>query len=156
MNAGQVGAAAHPLLALGMIPQRTDHLPTVAMIGRAKQPARQRSAPDDAGLIGTAGLQRPDARRAPWERAAPHIVLFETLGLRRIGRGRNRFPTLWRQTVHLDAEVTVVERHKMVAASGIGQRETDIVAQEVHLIYLPISVLAPDPKRPLASRNQDG
>src|SRR5262249_33576146 len=138
MNAGQFGTTAHPLLAFGMIPQRTDHLPTVAMVGRAKQPARQRAAPDDTGLVGTAGLQRPDARRAPCERAAPHIVLFETLGLRRIGRSRNLFPPLWRRTVHLDAEVTVVERHKVVAASGIRQRETDIVAQEVHLIYVPI------------------
>src|SRR5262249_56657091 len=65
MDAGQVGAAAHPLLALGMVPERTDHVPALPVIDRAEEPARQRSAPNDAGFIGTARLERPDARRAP-------------------------------------------------------------------------------------------
>src|SRR6476659_11391106 len=57
MDAGQVGAASHPLLALGMIPERADHVPTLPMIDRAEESARQRSAPDDAGLVGAAGLE---------------------------------------------------------------------------------------------------
>src|SRR5262249_40201463 len=47
METGQVRAAAHPLLALGMIPERADHVPALPMIDRAEEPTRQRSAPDD-------------------------------------------------------------------------------------------------------------
>src|SRR5207253_6387004 len=73
MNAGQLGAAAHPLLALGMIPQRADHFPALAVIWRAEQPAWQRAAPDDARLVGAAGRERPDARRRPLDGTAPHV-----------------------------------------------------------------------------------
>src|SRR5216683_2371213 len=156
MNAGQVGATTHPLLALGMIPERTDHLPAVAMIDRAKQAAWQRAAPDDARFVGTAGLQRPDARRAPRERSAPHVIFFEALWLWRVGGGRNLFPIRRRRAMQFDAEVTMIERHKVAAATLIRQRKTDIVAQEVHLRDVPVSVLACDLEQPLASRDEDG
>src|SRR5215471_5502533 len=68
MDAGQVGAAPHPLFALGMIPERADHVPALPAIARAEEPARQRSTPDDAGLVAATGLERPDACRAPIER----------------------------------------------------------------------------------------
>ena len=42
---GQVGAAAEPLLAQRIVPQRLDQLPAVAEIGRAKQAPRHRAAP---------------------------------------------------------------------------------------------------------------
>src|SRR5258708_39322378 len=103
-----------------MIPERTDHLPSLAIVGRTKQPARQRAAPDDTRLVGAARLQRPDARRAPCERPAPAIVLFEALRLRRVGRGRNLLPTFLGRAVHLYAEKAVIERRKVTAASGVG------------------------------------
>src|SRR5262245_4057886 len=68
MKAGQVRPAAHPLLALGMIPQRADHFPALAVIARTEKPARQSPTPDDTGLVDTARGERPDARRAPIER----------------------------------------------------------------------------------------
>src|SRR5580700_4942415 len=98
MNAGQVGTAARPLLALGVIPERTDHRPAVAMIGRTKQTARQRATPDHPRFVGPASLQRPDARGAPCERTAPHVVLFDALWLRRVCRGRDLFPPRCRRT----------------------------------------------------------
>src|ERR1700734_609054 len=104
MNAGQVGTAAHPLLALGVIPERADHLPAIAVIARAKQAAGQRAAPEDARLVGAARLQRPDARRAPRERTAPHIVLLHAFGLLRVGGGGDLLPPGRRRAVHLDAE----------------------------------------------------
>src|SRR5262249_50829998 len=33
MNAGQIGAAAHPLFTFGMIPERADHVPALPAIG---------------------------------------------------------------------------------------------------------------------------
>src|SRR5262249_14920738 len=110
MDAGQVGAAPHPLFALGMIPERADHVPALPAIARTEQPARQRSTPHDAGLVAATGLERPDARRAPIERPAPHVVLLVALRFRRIGRCSDLLPPVSRRAVKLDAEMTVVER----------------------------------------------
>jgi hypothetical protein len=145
----EVGTAAHPLLALGVIPERTDHLPAVAMIGRTKQTARQRAAPDPARFVATAGLQRPDARGAPCEWTAPHVGLFDAFGLRRVCRGRDLFPPRCRRTVQFDAEMAVIERRVVAAAAVIGQRESDVVAQEVYLFDGPVPVLPPGPRTAL-------
>src|SRR5581483_9585078 len=77
MNAGQVGATADPLLAVGMVPQRAYHLPARTVIAGAEKPAGERAAPDHAGLVAPAGGERPDARRAPIERSSPHVVLLQ-------------------------------------------------------------------------------
>src|SRR5262249_57457880 len=93
MAARQVRAAAQPLLAFGVIPQGADHLPALAVVRRAKQAARLRSAPNEAGLLATAGLERPDAGRAPFQRPPPHVVLLVSLRLRRIAGGGTLLPT---------------------------------------------------------------
>ena len=59
-----------------MIPERPDHLPAVAVIGRAEETARDGSAPEYAELVGPAFLERPDACRASGERPAPHVVFL--------------------------------------------------------------------------------
>src|SRR5438876_10241619 len=92
MDARQIGAAAHPLLALGMLPERAHHLPAPPMIGGAKKSARQRPAPDDAGLVGAAGRERPDACRAPIDRPPPHVVLLVAVGLGRISGSGDLLP----------------------------------------------------------------
>src|SRR5262249_40647048 len=79
MDTGQVRAAPHPLLALGVIPERADHVPALPAIARAEEPARQRSAPNDAGLVPATRLERPNACRAPIDRPAPHTVPFVAL-----------------------------------------------------------------------------
>ena len=131
MDARQVGAAAHPLLALGMIPERADHLPALPVIGRAEQAARQRAAPDDAGLVGAAGRERPDARRAPVERPAPHVVLLVAFRLRRIGGSGDLLPAVRGRAVQLDAEVAMIERRIAPPVAPVGQREGDVVAEEI-------------------------
>src|ERR1700716_238640 len=110
MDAGQVRPARHPLLALGMVPQRADHLPALSVVGRLEQAARKRSTPEDARLVATAGRERPDAGRAPGERSAPHVLLLVALRLRRICGSSNLLPARRRRAVELDAEMTVVER----------------------------------------------
>src|SRR5258708_7950901 len=137
-----------------MIPERTDHLPTVAMVGQRKRAPGRRAAPEASGLAGAARLQRPDARRAPGERPAPGVVLFEALRLRRVGRGGNLLPTLCGRAVHLDAEMAVIERRKVTAASRVRHCERYVVAEEVCLLDLPAAVAAHDPKQPFACRNQ--
>src|SRR5262249_14500369 len=138
----------------GMIPERTDHFPTVAIVSRAKQTARQRAAPNDPRLVGAAYLQRPDARGTPRQRPAPRIVFFEAFRLRRIGRSCNLLPTGCGRAVHLDAEMAVIERRKVTAAARIRQREGDVVAEEIRLVDVPASVAAHDPEQPLPCRNQ--
>src|SRR5262249_27476766 len=110
MNARQIGAAPHPLLAFGVIPERADHVPALPAIVRSEQAARQRSAPDDAGLVRAARFERPHAGSAPIDRAAPHVVLFVTLWFGRIGGDGDLLPTVPRRAVELDAEVAMVER----------------------------------------------
>src|SRR5262249_45889761 len=122
MDAGQVGAAAVPLLAERMVPQRAHHVPALAVIGRAEEAARQRAAPDDAGLVGAAGRERPDARQAPAERAAPEIEFFVAFRLRRIDRRGDLFPTIARRAVQLDAEMAVVERRVTPAVAMVDER----------------------------------
>src|SRR5262249_57120570 len=106
-------------LALGMIPERTDHVPALPMIDRAEEPTGERSAPDDASFIGTAGLERPDARRVPIERPAPHIVLLIALGLGRIGGRGDLLPAVARRAGQLDAEKAVIERGVAQPVAGI-------------------------------------
>src|ERR1700758_3709967 len=109
MDAGQVRAAAHPLLALGVIPEGANHGPTLPAIAGAEEPARQRPTPNDAGLVAATGLERPDACRAPIQRPAPHVVLLVTVGFGRIARRSDLLPPVRCRAVKLDAEMTVVE-----------------------------------------------
>src|SRR6516165_10389084 len=138
MDTGQIRAAAHPLLALGVIPERADHVPALPAIARAEEPARQRSTPNDAGLVAAAGLERPDARRAPIERPAPHVMLFVAVGFRRIGRRSDLLPPVRRRTVKLDAEMTVVECRIAPPVATVAQREGDIVAEKLDRRDLPL------------------
>src|SRR5207245_6790457 len=128
-KAGQIGAAARPLLALGMVPQRTDHVPALAMIDGAEESARQRSAPDDAGLVGTACLERPDARRGPVQRPAPHVVLLVALRLGRIGGCRDLLPAIARRAVQFCGAMALVERRIAQSVAAVLEREGDVVAQ---------------------------
>src|SRR5512132_482149 len=92
-----------------MIPKRPDHLPAIAVIRRAEETARNGSAPDHAGLVETAGLERPNAYRAPRERPAPHVVLLVAFRLGRIRGRRDLLPTRRCRAVQLDAEMAVIE-----------------------------------------------
>src|SRR5439155_26147523 len=107
MDARQIGATTHPLLALGMIPEGADHLPTLPIVCRAEQPARERSAPDDAGLVATTGLERPYTARAPSQRLTHHIVRFVAVRLGRIRRSSDLLPARPRPAVEVDAYMTV-------------------------------------------------
>src|SRR5215469_13783678 len=83
------------------------------------------SAPNDAGLVATAGLERPDACRAPIERPAPHIVLLVALRFGRIGRHSNFLPSVRCRAVKLDAKMTVIERCIAPPVATVAQREGD-------------------------------
>jgi hypothetical protein len=122
VDAGVVAAAAHPLLARGVKPQRLVQLPARAAVGRAKQAAGQRAAPHRAvAIVG----ERPDERRRP----------FRLLGLgrrlRRILRSRDLGPrrAAVAGAMQLDAEVAVIERREPRAVVG-DERERDVVADE--------------------------
>src|SRR5450755_1850422 len=132
-----------------MIPQRTDYFPALAVIGRAEQAARLRAAPDHARLVGAARRERPDARRTPGQRTVPHVILFEPLGLGRVGRCSNLLPPHSRRAMQFDAKVAMIKRSIMTAVSGVGQREGDIVAKEVDTPNIPFAVLANDPEQSL-------
>ncbi len=138
MQSRQVGAAAHPLPPLWMVPQRAHDLPAIAAVRRLEKAARKRSAPEHARLIGAARLQRPNARRAPLERPVPHVEFFVAFGLRRIGRRGDLAPcAVAVGAMHLDAEVAVIERRVALARAGIGHRERDVVAEEIGARDLP-------------------
>src|SRR5262249_41017839 len=144
MDTGQVRAAPHPLLALGVIPERADHVPALPAIARAEEPARQRSAPNDAGLVPATGLERPNACRAPIERPAPHIVLFVALRFGRIGRRSDLLPPVRRRAMELDAEMAVVECRITPPVTTVVQRQGDVVSQKLDRRDLPLPRLARD------------
>src|SRR5438309_11696094 len=127
MNPRQIGAAPGPPLALGVIPQCTNHLPARSMIRRSEQPARQGSAPKDARLIGIAGGERPDASRAPVDRASPHILLFITVGLGRVDRDCNFLPAASIRAMELHSEMSMVERRIIPALAPIRERQRDVI-----------------------------
>src|SRR5262249_45840114 len=84
VDARPIGAAAVPLFAQGVIPERAHDLPALAMIIGAEQAAGQRPAPDGAGLVRTAGRKGPDLGGRPIDLAAPHVRFLVALGLGRI------------------------------------------------------------------------
>src|SRR5215471_18936023 len=149
MDAGQIRAAAHPLLALGMIPERADHVPALPMIARAEEPARQRSTPTDAGFVAATGLERPDACRAPIERPAPHVVLLVALRFGRIGRRSDLLPPVRGRAVKLDAEMTVVECRIAPPVAMVAQRQGDIVPQNSTAVIAHCFALRATVNRPL-------
>src|SRR5437660_1034467 len=106
MDTRQIGAAPGPFFPLRMIPERMKHLPALPMIGRPEEPAGQRSAPDDARLIGVACGERPNAGGAPVYRTPPHVLFFVTVGLGRIDRYCNLLPTVSVRAMELDAEMS--------------------------------------------------
>src|SRR5262249_5077285 len=140
MDTGQVRAAPHPLLALGVIPERADHVPALPAIARAEESTRQRSTPDDAGLVAATGLERPDACRAPIDRPAPHVVLPVAVRFGRIGRRSDLLPPVRRRAVKLDAKMPVVECRIAPPVATIAQREGDIVSQNLDRRDLPLSL----------------
>src|SRR5712691_6490776 len=154
MDARLLGAAPHPLLALGMIPQRARHLPALPVIGRAEQAARQRSTPEDAGLVGAAGRERPDARGAPVDRPAPHVVLLVAVRLGRVSGGRHLLPAVRGRAVELDAEMAVIERRIGPPVPTVGQREGDVVTQEIDGCDLPLPGPARHREQAFTRRNE--
>src|ERR1700736_3508707 len=154
MDTRQIGATPHPLLALGMIPERADHLPTPPMVGRAEQAARERSAPNDAGLVGPPGLERTNACRAPMQWPTPHVVLLVTFRLGRISRSSDLFPTGCRRAVELDAKMPVIESCIMTSVASVGQGDGDIVSQKICARDLPLPRLARHREQAFAGRNE--
>jgi hypothetical protein len=154
MNAGEIRAATVPLLALGMIPQAADHLPACPAIGRTEEPAGERATPDDARLIAAAGCECPDTRRAPIDGPAPHIVFLVTLGLGRIDRHGDLFPSLPVRAVKLHSEMTVIERGVMAAVARVAQRKRDIVAEEIDGLDVPFAIWARHREQTFTGRNK--
>src|SRR5580693_3090026 len=154
MESRQVGSASHPLLAFGMLPERTHHLPALPVVDRAEEAAGQGSTPDGSGLVGAAGRQCPDSRRAPVERTAPHVKLLVALRLGRVDGSGDLLPTVSRRTVKLDPEVTMVQRRILQPVASVGQRERDIVAEKIDFRDLPAAAVARYREQSLAGRNQ--
>src|SRR5262249_52099836 len=77
VDARQVGAPSEPLAPLGVSPERFDQRPGLAPVLRAEQAARERPAPEDARLVGEAGLQGPDLLQLPGDRLAGHRVAVD-------------------------------------------------------------------------------
>src|SRR3984893_2749664 len=154
MDTRQIGPTPHPLLALGMIPERADHLPALPMVGRAEQAARERSAPYDAGLVGSTGLERPDACRAPIQWATPHVVFLVAFRLGRISRSSDLFPTRCRRAVELDAKMPVIESRIMTSVASVGQGDGDVVSQKISARDLPRPCLARHREQAFAGRNE--
>src|SRR5262249_50843428 len=90
----------------------------------------------------------------PIERPAPHVVLLVALRLRRIDRRSDLLPTVARRAVKLDAEVPVVERRITTAVAAVGQRDGDIVTQEIDRCDLPLPPSARDREQTFARRNE--
>src|SRR5262249_55447039 len=152
MDARQVSSTAHPLLALGMVPKRAHHLPAVAAILRAKQPAGQCSTPDDARLVGAAGRERPDASSGPVYRPPPHVLFLVAFRFRGISWGCDFLPAITFRAVKLHPEMSVVESCIGSAVAPITQRESDVVAEEVDGRDSPLSRLARDCEQAFARR----
>ena len=132
MNAGEIGAAAEPFLALLVVPQRAHELPARPAVGRAKEPAGNGAAPEDAGLLSAAGFERPDLHCRPRDRLAPGVGVGRAFGLFRIGRRRALLPgAVGRRPVHLDAEVAVIESGVEAVIALIRQHHRDMVGEKV-------------------------
>src|SRR5262249_37690014 len=139
-----------------LIPERADHVPALPAIARAEEPARQRSTPNDAGLVAATGLECPNACRAPIERPAPHVVLLVAVRFGRIGRRSDLLPPVRGRAVKLDAEMTVVECRITAAVAPVAQCEGDIVPQKLDRRDLPLLRLARDGEQTFAGRNEKG
>src|SRR5690348_9854908 len=93
MDPGMVGAAAEPLLAQRVVPQRTVERPGLAVILRSEEASRQGAAPQHAGLVGAARLDCPDQLQRPVGRCALDRGLgYVALRLRRVDRAGDRLP----------------------------------------------------------------
>src|SRR5438105_4759081 len=123
------------------------------MICRAKKTAWLGSTPNDTGLVATAGLERPDAGGAPFQRSTPHVMLFVSFRLRRIGGNSKLLPARRCRAVKFDAKMPVVESRITSSIARIGQRDGNVVSEEIHGRDLPISV-ATNREKPLAGRNE--
>src|SRR5262249_13126334 len=134
----------HPLPALGVIPERAHQVPALPAIARAEEPARQRSAPNDAGLVPATGLERPNACRAPIERPAPDIVLFVALRFGRIGRRSDLLPPVVGRPMERDAEMAGVECRITPPVATVVQRKGEVASKNLDRRDLPLPRLARD------------
>ena len=133
VNAGMIGAAAEPLLAPRIVPQRPVERPRLAAVIGTEQPARQGAAPDHAGLVRAAGRERPDQLQRPLGRRAFHRRLRRVaFGLVGILRRRHLVPrgAAVRRSLQLDAEVAVVQRGEQVAVPRVVHRQRDVVTEK--------------------------
>src|SRR5215831_9662666 len=122
------------------------------MIRRTKQAARQRPAPDDARLIGIACCKRPDARGAPVDRPPPHILLFVTFGLGRIGRNGDLLPAAAVLAMEFHSKMTMIECRIGPPVAPIGQRERDVVAEEIERADIPAAAVTGRGEQAFAAR----
>src|SRR4051794_32633363 len=113
MYTGELGSSAEPFAALGMIPERAHQMPGCTAIVRPKEPARNRSTPEPAGVVFAARLQRPHPQYRPGNRPATGgLGLLVALRLGRKGRrfglvpGCSSIPRL----VQLGPKMTMIER----------------------------------------------
>src|SRR5713226_4844198 len=155
MDARQIRPAPHPLLALRMVPERADHLPTLSIIGRTEQAAGQGSAPDEPGLIGSPGRERPDPCCAPVQWPVPHVVLFIPVRFRRIGRGGDLFPPHLRPAVELDAKVTVIESRVTATVPPVGQCDGAATTEKIRGCNFPLPRHTRYRKEAFAGRNEN-
>ncbi len=118
-----VVAAAEPMFALGLAPQRLVQRPGCAAVLGAKQSARQRPGPQLAGPLQTSRFQRPDQLHG-WSLRAGFLL--------RIRRGAGFLPgtPLVFRAMQLHAEVPEVQRRVQHSVGRIVQDHRDRVAEK--------------------------
>ena len=125
-----VEPAAHPVLALGQVPQRFVQRPRLAVILRQEQRARNRAAPEPAGLIGTSRLQAEQVGHAG--------TIGVGLGKR---RGGNFLPALAAiaRALQLDAEMPECLRGIQRAVARIGEQHGDRITEKTRADNRPFA-----------------
>ena len=157
MNPRQVGAAADPGLPPGVVPERFDERPGLAAVGRTKEAARDRPAPQRARLGAAGRFERPDFFELPASRSPLHgIKIDRAFGGLGIDRNAHLVPGRARVggAMELDAEVAVVERGVNGPVARVGQRHRHVVPQERRAGDLPTRAVALDREQSFASSNE--
>ena len=144
MDAGIVGAAADPELAVRMLPEALDELPAVAAVARVEQAARDRAAPELA--VALRRFERPDLHDVPRDRRVAHrIDVDDVVGLRRVRRDGPLFPggAAVARALHLDAEVAHVLRG-VQRAVALAEHHRHRVAEQLGALDAPLAAAAAD------------
>src|SRR5579872_6127508 len=144
-DAGVVEATAHPILAIGQVPQRLVDRPGVAVVFRQEERTGDGAAPDPAWLIGCAGLEAEEVGDA---RAF-------SAGLGERGRG-DFLPgrALIARALKLDAEMAEGFGGEEGAVAWIGKQHGDGIAEEAGGSDRPLATRAAEFEQALPGADQ--